>query len=63
MARCPLIAASRAFANDPEADPRALAGLLLAVLRGIEALGRPVRALHSIAETALAVLTHVSRSN
>ncbi|WP_166459358.1 TetR family transcriptional regulator C-terminal domain-containing protein [Amycolatopsis pithecellobii] len=44
---------------DPEADPRALAGLLLAVLRGIEALGKADKSeasLRSIAETALAVL-------
>lgn len=44
---------------DPEADPRALAGLLLGVLRGIEALGKAGKSedsLRSIAETALAVL-------
>jgi TetR/AcrR family transcriptional regulator, transcriptional repressor for nem operon len=44
---------------DPAADPRALAGLLLAVLRGIEALGKAGKSeasLRSIAETALAVL-------
>ncbi|TWP48008.1 TetR/AcrR family transcriptional regulator [Lentzea tibetensis] len=41
----------------PDADPRALAGLLLAVLRGIEALGKAGKtSLHEIAETALAVL-------
>ena len=44
---------------DPEADPRALAGLLLAVLRGIEALGKAGKSeasLRGIAETALAAL-------
>ncbi|KOV88865.1 TetR/AcrR family transcriptional regulator [Nocardia sp. NRRL S-836] len=44
---------------DPDADPRALAGLLLAALRGIEALGKAGKSaasLHGIAETALALL-------
>lgn len=44
---------------DPAADPGALAVLLLAVLRGIEALGKGGKdeaALHTVAETALAVL-------
>ncbi|MGC7098144.1 TetR/AcrR family transcriptional regulator [Amycolatopsis lurida] len=43
----------------PEADPRALAGLLLAAVRGIEALGKAGKSeasLLSVAETALAVL-------
>jgi AcrR family transcriptional regulator len=42
-----------------DADPGALATMLLAVLRGIEALGKAGkdgRTLHTIAETALAVL-------
>ena len=42
-----------------EADPRALALLLLAVLRGIEALGKAGKdeaALYTIADTALALL-------
>ncbi|HEX3782571.1 MAG TPA: TetR/AcrR family transcriptional regulator [Pseudonocardiaceae bacterium] len=44
---------------DPAADPRQLAGLLLAVLRGIEALGKAGKdeaALRGIAEAALAAL-------
>ncbi|HEX7304805.1 TetR/AcrR family transcriptional regulator [Lentzea sp.] len=44
---------------DPAADPRRLAGLVLAVLRGIEALGKAGKDeefLHSVAETALSVL-------
>ena len=52
-------AAQRAGDIEADADPAALAGLLLAVLRGIEALGKGGRnpaALRAIAETALAVL-------
>ncbi|HEY2089953.1 MAG TPA: TetR/AcrR family transcriptional regulator [Mycobacterium sp.] len=57
---CSCIAgAQRAGDIKQEADPNRLAGLLLAVLRGIEALGKGGRspdALRAIAETALAVL-------
>jgi AcrR family transcriptional regulator len=52
-------AAQRAGDIGPDADPARLAGLLLAVLRGIEALGKGGRSpasLRAIAETALAVL-------
>ncbi|HEY6786114.1 MAG TPA: TetR/AcrR family transcriptional regulator [Trebonia sp.] len=52
-------AAQRAGDIQPGADPARLAGLLLAVLRGIEALGKGGRSpdsLRAIAETALAVL-------
>ncbi len=51
--------AQRAGDIDPDADPARLAGLLLAVLRGIEALGKADTSpdsLRTIAETALAVL-------
>ncbi|MER5472580.1 TetR/AcrR family transcriptional regulator [Streptomyces sp. NPDC002935] len=51
--------AQRAGAIAPDADPARLAGLLLAVLRGIEALGKGggnPDSLRAIAETALAVL-------
>jgi TetR/AcrR family transcriptional repressor of nem operon len=52
-------AAQRAGDISPEADPAQLAGLLLAVLRGIEALGKgggQPDSLRSIAETALSLL-------
>jgi AcrR family transcriptional regulator len=52
-------AAQRNGDIDAAADPRELALLVLAVLRGIEALGKAGKdgpALHAIAETALAVL-------
>jgi AcrR family transcriptional regulator len=52
-------AAQRAGDIQPGADPARLAGLLLAVLRGIEALGKGGRSpdsLRAIAETVLAVL-------
>jgi TetR/AcrR family transcriptional regulator, transcriptional repressor for nem operon len=52
-------AAQRNGDIDAAADPRELAGLVLAVLRGIEALGKAGKdgpALQAIAETALAVL-------
>jgi AcrR family transcriptional regulator len=58
IASC-VAAAQRAGDIDADADPGALAGLLLAVLRGIEALGKGGRSpgsLRAIAETALAVL-------
>jgi TetR/AcrR family transcriptional repressor of nem operon len=51
--------AQRAGDIKPDADPARLAGLLLAVLRGIEALGKggsSPASLRAIAETALAVL-------
>jgi TetR/AcrR family transcriptional repressor of nem operon len=51
--------AQRAGDIKPEADPARLAGLILAVLRGIEALGKggsSPASLRAIAETALAVL-------
>jgi AcrR family transcriptional regulator len=54
-----LAAAQRAGAIKPDADPARFAGLLLAVLRGIEALGKggsSPASLRAIAETALAVL-------
>jgi AcrR family transcriptional regulator len=54
-----IAAAQRAGDIDPDADPARLAGLLLAVLRGIEALGKggsSPASLRAIAETALAVL-------
>ncbi|GAA3959814.1 hypothetical protein Aau02nite_45800 [Amorphoplanes auranticolor] len=49
---------------DPAADARQLAGLLLAVHRGIEALGKAgfdENALRSMAETALAALPRPPR--
>jgi TetR/AcrR family transcriptional regulator, transcriptional repressor for nem operon len=49
-----------------DADPRHLAVLLLAVLRGIEALGKAGKdeaTLHAIAETALAVLPRSSQTS
>jgi AcrR family transcriptional regulator len=52
-------AAQRAGDIDSSADARQLAGLILAVLRGIEALGKAGKsraALRGIADTALAVL-------
>jgi len=51
--------AQRAGDIEQDADPDRLAGLLLAVLRGIEALGKGGNSpdsLHAIAETALALL-------
>jgi TetR/AcrR family transcriptional regulator, transcriptional repressor for nem operon len=51
--------AQRAGDIQPDTDPGRLAGLLLAVLRGIEALGKggsSPASLRAIAETALAVL-------
>jgi len=51
--------AQRAGDIKQDADPARLAGLLLAVLRGIEALGKggsSPDSLHAIAETALALL-------
>jgi len=51
--------AQRAGDIERDADPARLAGLLLAVLRGIEALGKggsSPDSLHAIAETALALL-------
>jgi TetR/AcrR family transcriptional repressor of nem operon len=51
--------AQRAGDINQDADPARLAGLLLAVLRGIEALGKGGSgpgSLHAIAETALALL-------
>jgi AcrR family transcriptional regulator len=58
MATC-LAAAQREGHLDAHADPRQLAALLLAVLRGVEALGKAGRdpaSLRSIADTALATL-------
>jgi TetR/AcrR family transcriptional regulator, transcriptional repressor for nem operon len=52
-------AAQRQGDIDPAADPRHLADLVLAVLRGIEALGKAGKdqaALRAIAETAISVL-------
>jgi hypothetical protein len=52
-------AAQRAGDIIPDQDPARLGGLLLAVLRGIEALGkggRNPKSLRAIAETAMAVL-------
>jgi TetR/AcrR family transcriptional regulator, transcriptional repressor for nem operon len=52
-------AAQRHGDIDPAADPRQLADLVLAVLRGIEALGKAGKdqaTLQAIAETAIAVL-------
>lgn len=49
---------------EPDADPRALAGLLLAVLRGIEALdkaGKSEASLRGIAAAALATLPRPQR--
>ncbi len=54
-----IAAAQRAGDLDDTHDPAHLAGLLLAVSRGIEALGKggaTPAALHAIAETALALL-------
>ncbi|WP_459182326.1 TetR/AcrR family transcriptional regulator [Streptomyces sp.] len=58
LASC-VAGAQRAGDIAPDADPARLAGLLLAVLRGIEALGKgggSPDSLRAIAETALAVL-------
>jgi TetR/AcrR family transcriptional regulator, transcriptional repressor for nem operon len=58
IASC-IAGAQRAGEIDQDADPGRLAGLLLAVLRGIEALGKggaSPDSLRAIAETALAVL-------
>jgi TetR/AcrR family transcriptional repressor of nem operon len=58
IASC-VAAAQRAGDIKADADPARLAGLLLAVLRGIEALGKggsSPASLRAIAETALAVL-------
>jgi TetR/AcrR family transcriptional regulator, transcriptional repressor for nem operon len=58
LASC-IAGAQRAGDIKQDADPSRLAGLLLAVLRGIEALGKggsSPDSLHTIAETALAVL-------
>ena len=58
LASC-IAGAQRAGEIDQHADPGRLAGLLLAVLRGIEALGKggaSPDSLRAIAETALAVL-------
>lgn len=58
IASC-VAAAQRAGDIQPGVDPVRLAGLLLAVLRGIEALGKGGRdpgSLRAIAETAMAVL-------
>jgi AcrR family transcriptional regulator len=58
LAAC-VAAAQRAGDIEPDADSAGLAWLLLAVLRGIEALGKGgsgPAALRAIAETALAVL-------
>jgi AcrR family transcriptional regulator len=58
IASC-VAAAQRAGDIKADADPARLAGLLLAVLRGIEALGKggsSPSSLRAIAETALAVL-------
>jgi TetR/AcrR family transcriptional regulator, transcriptional repressor for nem operon len=58
IASC-VAAAQRAGDIQPDTDPARLAGLLLAVLRGIEALGKggsSPASLRAIAETALAVL-------
>ncbi|MEU6341575.1 TetR/AcrR family transcriptional regulator [Streptomyces sp. NPDC046977] len=52
-------AAQRAGDIDPAADPARLAGLLLAVIRGIEALGKGgsgPESLHAVADTAMALL-------
>lgn len=57
--------AQRARDISPEADPAALAGLVLAVLRGIEALGKggtSPSALRTIADSALAALPRVTAS-
>ncbi|MFD3925547.1 hypothetical protein [Streptomyces sp. NPDC058614] len=54
-----IAAAQRAGDIKQDADPARLAGLLLAVLRGIEALGKggsSPDSLRAIAETALALL-------
>jgi TetR/AcrR family transcriptional regulator, transcriptional repressor for nem operon len=58
IASC-IAGAQRAGDIDADADPARLGGLLLAVLRGIEALGKggsSPASLRAIAETALAVL-------
>jgi AcrR family transcriptional regulator len=58
-------AAQRNGDIDAAADPRELAGLVLAVLRGIEALGKAGKdraALQAIAETALAVLPRTAEA-
>lgn len=56
-------AAQRNRDIDPKADPRQLAGLLLAVLRGMEALGRAGKskaALIDIADAAVGLLPRVA---
>jgi AcrR family transcriptional regulator len=58
VASC-IAAAQRAGDISPDADPARLSGLVLAVLRGIEALGKggsSPDSLRAIAETAVAVL-------
>ena len=58
-------AAQRHGDIDPAADPRQLADLVLAVLRGIEALGKAGKdeaALRTIAETAIAVLPRSTKA-
>jgi TetR/AcrR family transcriptional repressor of nem operon len=62
IASC-IAAAQRAGDIDQDADPARLAGLLLAVLRGMEALGKggsDADSLRSIAETAVALLPRPS---
>jgi TetR/AcrR family transcriptional repressor of nem operon len=57
-------AAQRHGDVDPAADPHQLADLVLAVLRGIEALGKAGKdeaTLHAIAETAISVLPQKQR--
>jgi AcrR family transcriptional regulator len=57
-------AAQRHGDIDPAADPQHLAGLVLAVLRGIEALGKAGKdqaTLQTIAETAIALLPRTTR--
>jgi AcrR family transcriptional regulator len=63
IASC-IAAAQRAGDIQPDADPTRFAGLLLAVLRGIEALGKggsSPASLRAIAETALAVVPWATR--
>jgi TetR/AcrR family transcriptional regulator, transcriptional repressor for nem operon len=58
-------AAQRSGDIDDAADPHELAGLVLAVLRGIEALGKAGKdgpALQAIAETALALIPRPARA-
>jgi phosphohistidine phosphatase SixA len=60
IASC-IAAAQRAGDIQPDADPTRFAGLLLAVLRGIEALGTAGKSRSSLTSIAEAALTALPR--